>query len=321
MKKTVQVYEIIVRTAYCLAVFSGDLSGIEVKMREKPGFIVNTETTLLEFLRECFPSKSRNHVKGLLGRGQIRVDGNVERHFALKLNAGQRVEIGEATEKEVEPDFTILHEDDELLVVIKPGGMLAISTEKEKENTLYRMVTDYVKRKNPATRVFIVHRLDRDTSGVMLFAKNEIIKHELQDNWEELALRRSYIAVVEGVPPAHEGRIESWLKQTTTLLVYSSGFSGDGKRAVTRYKLMQSSGTHSLLEIDLETGRKNQIRVHMSEMGNPVVGDKKYGAKTNPLKRQGLHATVLELKHPKTGNLLRFEAPAPKEFFRVTIEE
>ena len=287
-------------------------------MKKCSKFTVQAETSLLPFLRECFPAKSRNHVKGLLTRGQIHIDGKQETHYAKALLPGQVIEVlSAAPEADFETGFPIIFEDDDILVIDKPQGMLSISTDKERERTAYHIITDYVKFKNSSARIFIVHRLDRDTSGIMLFAKNEQMKQQLQENWESLVSYRGYAAVVEGMLEKPEGQIVSWLKQTRTLVVYSSRQSGDGKKAVTNYNTIASGGAYSLLQISLETGRKNQIRVHMKEMGHPVAGDKKYGAAANPLNRLALHANCLTLTNPISGEPMRFESDIPSSFLQL----
>jgi len=168
--------------------------------------------------------------------------------------------------------------------------------------------------------VFVVHRLDRETSGVLLFAKSEAVKFALQDEWDANVKRRGYVAVVEGAVEQETHTITSWLKQTKTLLVYSSAREGDGKLAITNYNLLTAADKYSLLDISLETGRKNQIRVHMKDIGHPVAGDKKYGAKTDPIKRLALHASALTLTHPTTGVELRLEARVPTAFARLFRE-
>lgn len=219
--------------------------------------------------------------------------------------------------KKNQPKIPIIYEDSDIIVIEKPAGILSVSTDKEAKNTAYRMINDYVKSKFKLNRIWIVHRLDRDTSGVMLFAKSEKVKLKLQENWDKTAINRSYIAVVEGRVNAPERKITSWLKQTKTLLVYSSRKKGDGKIAITNYKLLQANAKYSLLEITLETGRKNQIRVHMKDIGSPVAGDKKYGAASDPLRRMALHANKLIIKHPATGEEIKFESPVPKCFAKI----
>ena len=283
-------------------------------MKKNPIFVVETETALLPFLLACFSGKSRNYVKGILKRGQIEIDGTACTDYARILYPGQRVEaLLHAGPVQAKLRVPILYEDADIVVIDKPAGMLSISDGKESENTAYRIVNDYVRACGGA-RVFIVHRLDRETSGVMLLAKSEQIKHRLQENWEASAVRRGYFAVVEGRVQPPEGNITSWLKQTATLLVYSCGEKGGGKLAVTNYQTLQASDAYSLLEVTLETGRKNQIRVHMKELGHPVAGDKKYGARTDPFGRLCLHAGVLTVKHPVSGEEMRFASPMPGDW-------
>ena len=287
-------------------------------MKNNRIFKVTTKSTLLPFLLTCFDNKSRSYVKGILTRGQVQVDGESCTDYARPLLPGQEIAVlHKAPIISAKMDISIIYEDDDIIVVDKPAGMLSISTEKERANTVYHIVTDYMRNSVKSGRAFIVHRLDRDTSGVMLLAKNERTKHTLQEKWDTLALRRGYTAVVEGhvLPP--EGTITSWLKQTKTLLMYSSKEKGQGKLAITKYCTLQSTDKHSLLDISLETGRKNQIRVHMKDIEHPIVGDKKYGALTNPIGRVCLHASVLWIKHPSTGEKLHFASKMPNAFMKV----
>ena len=210
--------------------------------------------------------------------------------------------------------INIIYEDKYIIVVNKPPGLLAIANEQEKENTMFHKVLLYLKQKNKKNKVFVVHRLDKDTSGLMVLAKDERIKHHMQTNWDQIVKARTYIAIVEGHVIKDHDTIKTWLKETKTLLTYSSSIPNDGKLAITKYKKLKANKRYSLLEIDILTGRKNQIRVHMSDIGHPIAGDKKYNAQTNPLKRLGLHANILKLYHPVTKELIQFNAPIPKEF-------
>lgn len=286
-------------------------------MKKDLEFEVNTESALLPFLLSRLSGESRNYIKGLLKRGQIKVDGEMCTDYARPLSPGQRVHVLKAAVAKHDAGLPVLYEDNDLIVIDKPAGMLSIATDSERENTAYRIVSSYVKSRTNSGRVFIVHRLDRETSGVMLLAKSEKVKLALQDNWNDTAIVRGYIAVVEGKVRPPDGTIKSWLKQTKTFFVYSSEKEGDGDLAVTNYKTVQTTDKYSMLDISLETGRKNQIRVHMSDIGHPVAGDKKYGASANPLGRLGLHASVLIIKHPSTGEIMRFEATTPDAFKRV----
>lgn len=207
----------------------------------------------------------------------------------------------------------IIYEDKFIIVVNKPPHLLTIATEKEREKTLFHQVIEYEKKKNKSNKIFIVHRLDQDTSGLVMFAKNEHIKHLLQDNWDNV--KRKYIAVVEGKVLKTSETIKSYLKENNHLITYST--NKGGKLAITKYSLLKTSKSYSLLDIEIYTGRKNQIRVHMNDIGHPIIGDKKYGAKTNPLGRLGLHAYLLEFTHPITKEYLKLENNYPESFIKM----
>jgi len=279
-------------------------------------YIVDEPCGLLEFLLRKISKQSRNNVKSLLTRREVLVDDVVITQYDHVLRTGQKIRISRSRiqgEKQ-ENMLDILYEDDDLIVINKPSGLLSIASDTEKEMTAYHMLTDYVRLNNTSNRIFAVHRLDRDTSGILMVAKNERIKLALQDNWSDLVTKRGYMAVVEGQLTEKSGRIQSWLKQTKTLMMYSSDKDGDGQESITNYQVIKENAEYSLLEIHLETGRKNQIRVHMKDIGHHVVGDKKYGATTNPLRRLGLHAYQLEFTHPFTGKVMYFETQIPKTF-------
>lgn len=279
-------------------------------------FTVEDGSGLLDFLLLKLSNKSRNNVKSILTHKEVLVDGRVVTKHDYALKPGQTVRIAppENRGEKSKSGLDIIYEDNDLLVINKPAGLLSIATEKEKELTAYHLMTDYVQLHNPKKRIFIVHRLDRDTSGVLMFAKNERMKLALQDNWSDLVSERGYVAIVEGKLKEKSGKIHTWLLETKTLLMYSSENEGDGQEAITNYQVINETPEYSMLNIGLETGRKNQIRVHMKELGHPVVGDKKYGAKTDPLKRLGLHANKLAFKHPFTNEKICFEAEMPKSF-------
>ena len=211
----------------------------------------------------------------------------------------------------------IIYEDKNLIVVNKPSGLLTVSTDKEKEKTLIHKVINYEKKKNKNNKVFIVHRLDKDTSGIVVFAKSIKIKNLLQNNWDSLVELRQYVAVVEGIPDAENKTLRSWLKEDKTLRVYSSKKEGDGQLAITKYRVVLHNNNYSLLEVEIKTGRKNQIRVQLSENGNPIIGDKKYNSKTNPIKRLGLHANKLIIINPITKQKMMFETDVPDCFVEI----
>lgn len=282
-------------------------------------FMVKEKDELLPFLLEALVNKGRNSVKSILTRGQVIVDGQSITKHDFPLKPGQQVTINwvaPPTSKDLK-GIKILFEDDDLIVIEKDSGVLSMSTGKGPEQTAYRQLTEYVRQMNPKNRIFIVHRLDKDTSGVMMFAKSEKVQQLLQETWKKSIKERKYVALVEGKLEKDEGTMTSYLKEAKTHLMYSSPDSKGGKIATTHYKVMQTNGKYSMLEVQLETGRKNQIRVHMKDIGHPIVGDKKYGSKDNVIGRLGLHAQVLAFKHPMTQKGLTFESKIPKVFFNA----
>lgn len=279
-------------------------------------YVVAEETELLVFLLEKLAGQGRNSIKSILARGQISVDDRVEKLYNHPLKAGQVVAVSKdrITEALQLIGLRILHEDDDIIVVNKDAGLLSVASTQEAELTAYRQLTAHVRHTNPESRIFVLHRLDRDTSGVMMFAKSEQVQQKMQNAWTNVVKERTYVALVEGFVKKQQGTISSYLKESSTLKMYSSQHSGDGLHAVTHYKVIQANRDYSLMEVNLETGRKNQIRVHMQDLGHPIVGDKKYGSKLNPIGRLGLHARVLAFEHPTTGKVIRFETPIPKLF-------
>jgi 23S rRNA pseudouridine1911/1915/1917 synthase len=271
------------------------------------------EALLLEFLYESFPDRSRKSIKSLLEQKQIMIRNQIVTRFDYPLAPGMDVII---LKKKPSQNMTLrkmnlLYEDEHLLVIEKSAGLLSVATEKENEETAFSILKHYVKKSHHHAELYIVHRLDRDTSGIMMFAKTKEIQLKLQDNWENAVTKRIYYAVVEGQVKNAEGEIVSCLKENKSLMVYSSKTPGDGQKAVTRYRVLKSNARYSLLEVSLQTGRKNQIRVHLQDIGHSIAGDKKYGAATDPLGRLGLHAGILEFFHPATGKCMHFETPVP----------
>ena len=280
-------------------------------MQEKT-YSVTQAGPLLPFLLEQIRGQSRNNVKSLLTRGQVQVDGVTVTRHDHPLEPGQVVVIRPQSSRETKAPFPVLYEDQRLLVIEKPAGLLSMASDREKVRTSYRMATDYVRRSQPKGRLFIVHRLDRDTSGVLLFAKDEQTKRAYQDRWDTLVSRRGYLAVVEGRPPRETDTIRTLLRENAAHKVYS--VRSGGKEAITHYTTLSAGTEYTLLEVDIRTGRKNQIRAHLSELGCPVAGDRDYGAATDPLGRLCLHAHELALADPFTGEQRLFRAAAPKGF-------
>ena len=281
------------------------------KIREFP---VHKQCELLEFLFEALKGQSRNSVKSVLSSKRVSIDGAPVTQFDFKLYPGDTVIISSnPIRKKTRSNLPIIYEDNEIIVINKPSGLLSIASDKEKSSTAYRMLSDYVQQKDKHNRIFVVHRLDEDTSGVLMVAKNPEIQKALQDNWNDIVSKRGYYAIVEGQMKEKQGTVKSYLKKNAQNLMYSSK-DKNGQFSITHYKVMKESDKYSLLDVNIDSGRKNQIRVHMGDLGHNVIGDDKYGNPSNPLKRLGLHAYCLELIHPITGKKMKFTAPMPKEF-------
>ena len=280
---------------------------------------VGSQTELMKFLIEKFPEKSRTAIKAILAHKQVTVDDLVTTQFDFPLKRGQMVFLNKKKSEE-KPRFRgmrVVFEDKDLIVIDKFSGLLTIAPEADRVKSAFSILEEYVKRFDPKNEIFIVHRLDKDTSGLMVFAKSKKVQDALQHEWNNATLECVYVAVVEGVVEKLEGTITSWLKENKALMMFSSPIAGEGMKAVTNYKLLKSDKMFSLLEVKLETRRRNQIRVQLKEIGHPVAGDKKYGAKTNPLGQMGLHSRVLAFKHPVTGKALRFDTPIPAKFMKL----
>jgi 23S rRNA pseudouridine1911/1915/1917 synthase len=274
---------------------------------------------LLEFLYESFSNRSRKSVKSLLEQKQIMIGNQIATQFNDQLEPGMDVIVlkNKTAQTLTLRKMNILYEDEHLIVIEKSSGLLSVATEKEHEKTAFSILKSYVKKNNFRAHLYIVHRLDRDTSGIMMFAKSKEIQQNVQDNWNDIVTKRIYYAVVEGHVKSGEGEIVTSLKENKSLKMYSSKTPGEGQKAITRYLVLKSDTRYSLLEVELETGRKNQIRVHLQDIGHSIAGDKKYGAVTDPLRRLTLHAGVLEFSHPITGECMHFETPVPAIFNKL----
>lgn len=253
--------------------------------------------------------------KGLLSNELVLVNGKCITKYNHQLRLGDEVGIRTFNNNDIPSNIEIIYEDKNIIVVNKPSNLLTISTESEKEKTLYHIISDYVKIKNKNARIFIVHRLDKETSGIILFAKNEKVKKMYQDNWEELAKYRGYMAVVTGILDKKSDVIKLKLKESDNFKVY---VNNDGKDSITKYEVVQNNERYSLLNVELKTGRKNQIRVIMEYLNHPIIGDSKYSCKDNPLRRLGLHAHKLILTNPITHRDMIFEVKVPREFYNIT---
>ena len=278
-------------------------------------YVVKEECELLNFLFSIFPGQSRNSVKSLLGSHRVSIEGSPVTQFNLKLYKGDVVIIyKQPVRRIVRSKLPIIFEDDNIIVINKPSGLLSIASDNEKSSTAYRILSDYVQQKDKHNRVFVVHRLDEDTSGVLMIAKNKKTQELYQDSWNDLVSKRGYYAIVDGILKDKQGTITSYLKKNAQNMMYSSKKKGDGQYSITHYKVIKENGDYSLLDVNIDSGRKNQIRVHLGDIGHHVIGDDKYGNPTNPIKRLGLHAYELDIKDPYTGKIIKFKAPMPKEF-------
>jgi len=276
--------------------------------------IVNKEGKLLEYLYENL-DMPKKRVKQYLTHGSIYVNNSKVTQFDYKLLPGMNIVIDTDNKNKKELPFDIVFEDDHIIVVNKPSGLLSIATEKEKEKTLYHIVREYLVSKDKYAKVFIVHRLDKDTSGLVVLAKDEKTKNKLQENWNEYVSLREYVAVVHGKLKNKEDRIIQRLKENKTNLVYVSK-DEDAKEAITNYKVIKETDNYSMISSNIETGRKNQIRVAFATLRNPIVGDKKYGEKDNET-RLFLHANRLKMYYPEIKKDILFEIPTPNEFKKI----
>jgi 23S rRNA pseudouridine1911/1915/1917 synthase len=270
-----------------------------------------TESTLLDAVLRMLDTATRTTARKIIKNGRVSVEGKVQARPDFTVLPRQAIEISPRVREG--PLFTILLEDDHLVAVEKPSGLLSIATEKEYHQTLYRMVSEYVKETaGGRARIFIVHRLDRDVSGVMVFAKNEASKQRLQKGWGDA--EKIYHAVVDGNPPASEGTVRNWLRENRAYRVYTCGKEAEGAReAVTHYRVIKAGARYNTLELRIETGRKHQIRVHMAGLRCPIVGDEIYGTGT-PGGELALHAHSLTFKHPSTGKRTTITSPLPPRF-------
>ncbi len=286
-------------------------------------YLVREPMELMEFLAARMPDASRTKLKSLLSKRIVFVDSVITTQYNFPLKPGMKVQISrEKGGREFNNKLLkIIYEDAYLLVVEKQQGLLSVNTDRQKERTASTILNEYLKRSNRNARVYIVHRLDRDTSGIMMFAKDEKTQNTLRDNWQRIVCDRRYVAVVAGEMERDAGVVRSWLTDRK-LYVSSSPTDDGGKEALTHYRTIKRANGFSLMELVLETGRKNQIRVHMQDLGHPVIGDGRYGfEEVNPLGRLALHAFKLCFYHPVTGELMQFETPYPADFKKLFLKK
>ena len=293
-----------------------------MKIGRKPGseristFKVKNESSLFDFMQQAFKEKSKTSIKQLLANKLVQVDGQFQTHVTFTVKPGNVVTVGKKEIKQVKLPFhlNILFEDEYLIAVVKPEGLLCNATEKEKLKTLATYVGAHFKAKNPGKLLYLVNRLDRDTSGIVVFAKSMDIKTLMVNSWGETIKNSSFLAIVEGVVNPKEGEITSYLRESKAMKVHASKNQTYGNEAVTEYITIANRKNSSMLEVAQRTNVKNQIRVQLQEIGHPIVGDKKYGAKTNPIGRLGLHFYRVEFIHPITKKVVEIKSKAPKGF-------
>lgn len=283
-------------------------------------FKVAAPVEVMEFLLSKMGGMSRSSVKSLLAHRQVAVNEVIVTQFNHLLKVNDKIVVNSARGN-IElnhPKLRIIFEDAYLIIVEKKEGLLTVSTGDNDETTAFSILKNHVKKSSPNNKIYTVHRLDRETSGVLMFAKTREIQLALQEHWHQVVTRRVYVALVEGTVEKEEDTIVTWLTENEkSLKIHSSDSDNGGQQAVTHYRRVKSNDKYSLLEIELETGRKNQIRVHMEGIGHPIVGDKKYGAELSPIGRLGLHARVLAFYHPMTLEIVSFETPVPRDFLHL----
>ena len=306
-------------------------------------YTVRVAADLLSFLMNAVGT-TRTNAKRLLQRRLVSVNGVVVSQFDTPLQTGDKVTIrnGQGAAELHHPKLRLVYEDDHLIVVEKKNGLLSVpSAVGSSETTAYSILRAYVRKQNARAGVFVVHRLDRETSGLLVFAKSAELQHYMREYWRQIVTCRTYVAVAEGVFDKKQGQIRSWFTEDKrNAMVYSSPVDDGGDLAITNYEVLKETantslplpnkGGLSLVELHLETGRTNQIRVHLASIGHPVIGDRKYGHGNDTVlatallqtktDRLCLHARVLEFIHPVTEQTLHFETPVPKSFVSLMAE-
>ena len=282
--------------------------------------IVNENSELLLYLRSVLTNKSKNNIKTFINKQMVKVNENIVTDIKYNLKKGDKILICTNFIYDKNIVIKIIYEDKDILVVEKPENLLTIATKKEKEKTLYNIVRNYVASKNKYNKIFIIHRLDKGTSGVIMFAKNMNAKNIFQNNWDKLIKNKEYYAVCSS-NIKEEGIIKTYLTQNKEGIVYSTSNKKEGKIAITKYKKITSNKKYALVKVNILTGRKNQIRVHLSEINSPIVGDDKYGVKNSKTKRLFLHAYKLEIFNPILNKKQVFISDLPKNFEKMSVEK
>lgn len=282
-------------------------------------FPVTEQIELFKFIQVIIKDKSRNKLKSMLSNKRFKVGKEIITQHNHELNVGDEVTVNwdGAFKKEKYEGVKIIFEDDDIIVIDKKSGLLSIGSAKEKRQTAYRIVTNHIQQLNPVARLFVVHRLDREASGLMVFAKNKQAQVDLKDSWESTFQNNLYLAVTEGTIEEDVKTISSFLNESKALIVYSGNNPKVGKKAITNYSVIKKNEFYTLLEATQETERKNQLRVHLQSIGHPVLGDKKYESKQNPINRTAVHLRKINFIHPATNKKMKFETKVPEDFLRI----
>lgn len=283
-------------------------------------FTVKEPAELMTFLLATINDKSRNKIKSMLAHKQVKVGNHIITQFNHPLKTDDKVTVAwdKGFKKVSFQGLNIVFEDKDIIVINKKSGLLSIGSAKEKKLTAYNIITNHIQQEDPANHLFVVHRLDRDASGLMVFAKNRKAQLELQASWDKTANKRKYLVVAEGTMEKDEDTITSFLKETKALIVYSTHHDVKGSRkGVSHYQVIKKNEYYTLLEAWLETERKHQLRAQLKSLGHPVIGDKKYEATQNPIERMAYHAKVLTFMHPTTHKEVTFETKVPDDFLKI----
>lgn len=281
-------------------------------------FSVYKECELLPFLELKMPGLNRSQIRHIIANQQVSVGGVPVTLFAYKLYPEDEVIVSyDRIARHSRHDLPLLYEDEDIICIDKPSGLLSTATEREKGRTAFRLVSDYLTTKDHNARIFVVHRLDEDTSGVLIFAKKYEVREALQNNWQKIVHKRGYYAIVEGEDAPDSLHLENYLAQDNFQLMYVTKNKAKGKLAITDFTKIASKNGYSLLDVNISSGRKNQIRVQLGNIGHYVVGDDKYGEPSDPLHRLGLHAYELAFVNPLNGKEYDIKTPMPESFKRL----
>ena len=292
------------------------------KIKSLLTFKATEPAQLIAFIMEKMHGMSRNRAKALISNRVVLVNNTITTHPLAELKPGDVVQLDRSKHKKSFhcKELDIVFEDPYLFIIDKHPGLLSMSN-NSRQQTVQTVLNRYLEKGGGRNTSHLVHRLDRDTSGLMVYAKDVQTQQSLINSWQQLVSDRRYLALVKGEFEQPRGRVQSWLTEDKKFITHSSPVDNGGKYAVTHYNVLASSNGYSLVECELETGRKNQIRVHMAQLGHPVVGDRKYGSDEDPMRRLGLHAYMLCFTHPVTGKHLRFETPVPFCFEKLLNDE